>query len=209
MKAFTALLPSQGRVCLRWGVVKATARTGSSVHILLIPDRHLPYGPQQALGKDSESHGRKRSELQNAQSWEQAGQGAADDQLQNLVPTCLLAGFSSCSQVSVVCPSKGTSLLQKAISVCNMSSNNPCLTWFCQLVAIANVSSPLKARQDILLHDHLCPLFPPKTTAQLQAAQHPLACSLYPGGVLSFILSLPPSPRHPAQYALEVERKTH
>lgn len=38
VKAFAALLPLQGRVCLRWGVVKATARTGSNIHILLIPE---------------------------------------------------------------------------------------------------------------------------------------------------------------------------
>lgn len=96
--------------------MKAAATTGSSVHILLIPERHLPYGPQQASGKDSESHGSKRGELQNAQSWEQVGQGVAEDQLQErgplleeswaprlalpLVvpaqaaePTCLLAGL--------------------------------------------------------------------------------------------------------------------
>lgn len=92
--------------------MKAAATTGSSIHILLIPERRLPYGPQQASG----SHGSKWGELQNAQSWEQAGQGVAKDQLQErgpllkeswalrlaqpLVmpaqaaePKCLLAGF--------------------------------------------------------------------------------------------------------------------
>lgn len=57
--------------------MKASATTGSSVHILLIPERHLPYGSQQASGKDSESHGSKRGELQNAHSWEQVGQRVA------------------------------------------------------------------------------------------------------------------------------------
>lgn len=66
--------------------MKAAAMTGSSIHILLIPERHLPYRPQRASGKCSESHGSKRGELQNAQSWQQAGQGLADDQLQERGP---------------------------------------------------------------------------------------------------------------------------
>lgn len=96
--------------------MKAAAMAGSSIHILLIPERHLPFGPQQASGEDTESHGSKRGELQDAQSWEQAGWGVAEDQLQErgpllkeswalrlaqpLVmpaqaaePTCLLAGL--------------------------------------------------------------------------------------------------------------------
>lgn len=67
-------------------VVKAAATTGSSIHILLIPERHLPYRSQRASGKDSESPGSKRGELENAQSWQQAGQGLADVQLQERGP---------------------------------------------------------------------------------------------------------------------------
>lgn len=68
------------------GVVKATTMAGSIVHILLIPERYLPYLLQQASGKDSESHRSKRGELQNAQSWEQAGQSIAEDQVQECGP---------------------------------------------------------------------------------------------------------------------------
>lgn len=44
------------------------------------------YWLQQASGKDSESHRSKRGELQNAQSWERAGQSIAEDQVQEFGP---------------------------------------------------------------------------------------------------------------------------
>lgn len=44
------------------------------------------YWLQQASGKDSESHGSKRGELQNAQILEQAGQRIAEDWLQECGP---------------------------------------------------------------------------------------------------------------------------
>lgn len=92
--------------------MKASATTGSSVHILLIPERHLPYGPQQASGKDRESRGSKRGELQNAHSREQVVSGLLQERgpllkeswaprlalplvvpAQAAEPTCLLAGL--------------------------------------------------------------------------------------------------------------------
>ena len=114
--------------------MKAAATTGSRVHILLIPERHLPYQPQQASGKDSESCGSKKGELQNAQSWEQAGQGVAEDQLQErgpllkeswalrlsepLVmpaqaaePTCLLAGLQQLQPGQCGVPRQGEFLM--------------------------------------------------------------------------------------------------
>lgn len=87
MRTFVVLLPSKGRVCSMRGVVKATTMAGSIVHILLIPERYLPYiGSSKPLGRTSESHRSKRGELQNAQSWEQAGQSIAEDQVQECGP---------------------------------------------------------------------------------------------------------------------------
>lgn len=52
VRTFVVLLPSKGRVCSMRGVVKATTMAGSIVHILLIPERYLPYiGSSKPLGR--------------------------------------------------------------------------------------------------------------------------------------------------------------
>lgn len=61
MRTFVVLLPSKGRVCSRKGVVKATATTGSIVHILTIPERYLPYiGSSKPLERIARAMGARR-----------------------------------------------------------------------------------------------------------------------------------------------------
>lgn len=61
VRTFVVLLPSKGRVCSRKGVVKATATTGSIVHILTIPERYLPYiGSSKPLERIARAMGARR-----------------------------------------------------------------------------------------------------------------------------------------------------